>query len=152
MSVRLKLDPEIVAAAGSALAGVAQRMADDVAVLEGTVAGPGSPWGEDESGSVFALAYQAVLGHALQALGSHVQQIGEAAVGLHAQASAIASTDAAAAADLSTIPAAPSGSASSSAAPSSSSSSSFTATGVGTVSAAAASVSSAGSPSAGSAS
>ncbi|MDI6105000.1 hypothetical protein QLQ12_41090 [Actinoplanes sp. NEAU-A12] len=100
MNVRLKLDPDVVAAAGSALAGVAQRMADDVAVLEGTVAGPGSPWGEDESGGVFALAYQAVLGHALQALGSHVQQIGEAALGLHAQASAIASTDASSAADL----------------------------------------------------
>jgi hypothetical protein len=103
MSVRLNLDPEIVAAAGSALAGVAQRMADDVAVLEGTVAGPGSPWGDDESGGVFAVAYQAVLGHALQALGSHVQQIGEAAIGLYAHASAIASTDAAAAAELSAV-------------------------------------------------
>jgi hypothetical protein len=100
MNVRLKLDPENVAAAGSALAGVAQRMADDVAVLEATVAGAGNPWGDDDSGSVFALAYQAVLGHALQALGSHVQQMGEAALDLHLQARAIASADLAGAADL----------------------------------------------------
>jgi hypothetical protein len=100
MNARLNLDPVNVAAAGSALAGVAQRMADDVAVLETTVTGAGNPWGDDDSGSVFALAYQAVLGHALQALGSYVQQMGEAAVDLHRHARAIASADLAGAADL----------------------------------------------------
>ncbi|MFC4067107.1 hypothetical protein [Actinoplanes subglobosus] len=101
MNVRVKVDPQTVAAAGSALAGIAQRMADDLATLETTVTGPATPWGEDENGSVFALAYRSVLGHALSALGSHVQQIGEAAVGLHAQARAIAATDDEAAAGLS---------------------------------------------------
>ena len=100
MNVRLNVDPANVAAAGSTLAGVAQRMADDVAVLASTVTGAGNPWGDDASGSVFALAYQAVLGHALQALGSHVQQMGEAALDLHLQARAIASADRAGAADL----------------------------------------------------
>jgi hypothetical protein len=100
MNVQLKLDPDNVAAAGSTLAGVAQRMADDVAVLEATVTGAGNPWGDDDSGSVFALAYRAVLGHALQALGSHVQQMGEAALDLHLQARAIASADLEAATDL----------------------------------------------------
>ncbi|MEU8657257.1 hypothetical protein [Actinoplanes philippinensis] len=96
----MRTDPQTMAAAGSALAGIAQRMADDIAALENTVAGPASPWGDDENGSVFALAYQAVLGHALQALGSHVQQIGEAALGLHTQARAITGTDAEAAAGI----------------------------------------------------
>jgi nicotinamide mononucleotide (NMN) deamidase PncC len=100
MNVRVKADPQALAAAGSALAGIAQRMADDVAALETTVAGPAGPWGDDENGSVFALAYQAVLGHALQALGSHVQQIGEAAIALHTQARAIAAVDDEAAAGL----------------------------------------------------
>jgi hypothetical protein len=100
MNVRVKLDPQIVAAAGSALAGIAQRMADDLGALETTVAGPDSPWGADESGSMFALAYQSVLGHALQALGSHVQQLGEAALDLHTQARSIAAVDAEAAAGL----------------------------------------------------
>ncbi|WP_433792497.1 hypothetical protein [Actinoplanes sp. CA-252034] len=96
----MQVDPQTVAAAGSALAGIAQRMADDIAALENTVAGPAAPWGDDESGGVFALAYQSVLGHALQALGSHVQQIGDAAVGLHHQARAIAAADAEAGAEL----------------------------------------------------
>ncbi|GAA0438796.1 hypothetical protein Aca07nite_49870 [Actinoplanes capillaceus] len=100
MSERIRLDPEAVASSGRALAGIAQRMADDVAVLETTVAGPGNPWGGDESGGVFAVAYQAVLGHALQALGSHVQQMGEAALTLTEQARAVAATDASAAAAL----------------------------------------------------
>jgi hypothetical protein len=101
MNVRVQVDPQTVAAAGSALAGIAQRMADDIAALETTVAGPAAPWGDDENGSMFAVAYQAVLGHALQALGSHVQQIGEAALDLHTQARAIAAVDDEAAAGLS---------------------------------------------------
>jgi hypothetical protein len=104
MNVRVHLDPQTVAAAGSALAGIAQRMADDIAALETTVTGPAAPWGDDESGSMFALAYQSVLGHALQALGSHVQQIGEAAIDLHTQARAIAAVDAEAAARLTAEP------------------------------------------------
>ncbi|KHD72413.1 hypothetical protein MB27_38755 [Actinoplanes utahensis] len=79
---------------------MAQQMADDVTALESTVAGPDNPWGGDESGSVFALAYQGVLGHALQALGSYVQEMGEAALTLTAQARAIAATDTFSAASL----------------------------------------------------
>lgn len=106
MSVRVQLDPDSVAAAGGALAGVAQRMADDVAVLETTVHGAAHPWGEDESGTVFAVAYQSVLGHALRALGSYVQQMGDAALTLSMQARAMAQIDTDAAAAL-TAPLAP---------------------------------------------
>ncbi|WP_433827591.1 hypothetical protein ACQP2E_37025 [Actinoplanes sp. CA-015351] len=94
-------DTDVVVSAGSALAGVAQRMADDVAVLENTVAGSGNPWGDDESGSTFAIAYQAVLGHALGALGSYVQQMGDAALSLTLQAHAVASADQASAFEIS---------------------------------------------------
>ncbi|WP_229067764.1 hypothetical protein [Actinoplanes sp. DH11] len=111
MSVRLHLDPAAIAAAGSTLAGVAQRMAADVAELESTVAGPGNPWGDDESGSAFAVAYQAVLGHALGALGSYVQQMGDAALSLTLQARAVESADAEAAASLRSAPALPFGAA-----------------------------------------
>jgi hypothetical protein len=101
MGVRLQLDPDSIAAAGGVLAGIAQRMADDVAVLESTVHGPGAPWGDDESGSAFAVAYQSVLGHALGALGSYVQQMGDAALNLAVQARALADTDAESASALS---------------------------------------------------
>ncbi|MEU4420036.1 hypothetical protein AB0F81_05385 [Actinoplanes sp. NPDC024001] len=100
VSVRLHLDAQTVAAAGGALAGIAQRMADDVALLENTVHGPGNPWGDDESGTAFAVAYQAVLGHALTALGSYVQQVGDAALTLAVQARALTGTDAESAAAL----------------------------------------------------
>lgn len=93
MTSQLKLDPEIVAASGRALAGIAQRMADDVAILETTVHGAGNPWGDDESGGLFAVAYQQILGHALQALGSYVQEMGEAAITLTETAQAVATTD-----------------------------------------------------------
>lgn len=101
VSVRLHLDPQSVAATGRTLAGVAQRMAADVAELEATVAGPASPWGEDETGSAFAAAYQAVLGHALGALGSYVQQMGDAALALTLQARAVTAADQAAASEIS---------------------------------------------------
>lgn len=100
MSVRVKLDPQAVAAAGSALAGITRQMAEDLTVLANTVTGPGNPWGADQNGSAFALAYQAVLGHALQSLGSHVQQLGEAALDLHLQARTVAAVDDEAAAGL----------------------------------------------------
>ena len=104
MGVRAKIcglsTPDTVAAAGGALAGIAQRMADDVAELETTVHGAGNPWGDDESGTAFAVAYQSILGQALGALGSYVQQVGDAALNLAAQARAMADTDAETAASL----------------------------------------------------
>ncbi|MFC7530399.1 hypothetical protein [Actinoplanes sp. GCM10030250] len=99
--MRLQMDPESVAAAGRALAGVAQRMAEDVAALETTVLGAGNPWGGDESGSAFAMAYQGVLGHALGALGSYVQQVGDAAVTLALQARSVGEVDSSSAASIS---------------------------------------------------
>jgi hypothetical protein len=102
VSVRLQIDPDAVAAAGRTLAGVAQRMASDVAALETTVMGAGDPWRGE--GTPIALAYQAVLGQALNALGSYVQQVGEAAVTLTVQARDVALADADSASGLLDVP------------------------------------------------
>ncbi|WP_157411452.1 MULTISPECIES: PE domain-containing protein [Actinoplanes] len=100
MSARLHLDPEIVAACGRELAGVAQRLAEENAALQATITGSAGPWGADESASVFAVAYQAVLGQAMVALGSYTEQLGFAAATLVFEARAVVEADEAAAADL----------------------------------------------------
>jgi hypothetical protein len=61
-------------------------MADAVTGLQAAVTGSGNPWGGDEAGTVFAGVYTGVLGTALDALSSHVEQVGYAAVALSQQA------------------------------------------------------------------
>ncbi|BCJ45875.1 hypothetical protein GCM10010168_57050 [Actinoplanes ianthinogenes] len=100
MSGRLRVDPESMAAAGRDLAGVAQRMADDIAELEREVGGASTPWGGDEAGGVFGIAYRAVVVTALDALGSYTEQVGFAATTLVMEARSVAAEDAAAAVSL----------------------------------------------------
>ncbi|WP_203739141.1 hypothetical protein [Actinoplanes cyaneus] len=100
MSGQLRVDPESVAAAGRDLAGIAQRMADDVATLEAAVGAASDPWGADETGSMFALAYRAVRDVALDAMGSYTEQVGFAAATLMMQARSVAAADAANASSL----------------------------------------------------
>jgi hypothetical protein len=100
VSGQLRLDPASVAAAGRNLAGIAQRMADDVAALEAAVGAASDPWGGDETGSVFALAYRAVRDVALDAMGSYTEQVGFAAATLVMQARAVEEQDAAAGTEL----------------------------------------------------
>jgi hypothetical protein len=97
---QLRIDPESVAAAGRELAGVAQRMADDVARLESTVGGSSNPWGGDEAGGVFAVAYRAVVVTAMDAFGSYTEQVGFAAANLVMEARAVSAADADSAAAL----------------------------------------------------
>jgi uncharacterized protein YukE len=97
---QVRLDPDSVAAAGKDLAGRAQQMMDESAALENAVTGSGSPWGGDEAGSVFGLAYQAVVGEAFEAFASYTEQIGFAAATLVMQARSAAGTDQGNAADL----------------------------------------------------
>ena len=66
------------------------------AALENTVHGAGVAWGD----STFAPLYQAVLGHALGALGSYVQQVGDAALNLAVLAGSVTAADAVSAASL----------------------------------------------------
>ncbi|MFI1990716.1 hypothetical protein [Actinoplanes sp. NPDC020271] len=109
MSGQLRVDPESVAAAGRDLAGIAQRMADDVASLETAVGAASDPWGADETGSTFALAYRAVRDLALDAMGSYTEQVGFAAATLMMQARSVAAADAANASSLYDVTAAPTG-------------------------------------------
>ncbi|GAA2674511.1 MULTISPECIES: hypothetical protein [Actinoplanes] len=96
---QLRLDPDSVAAAGRDLAAVAQRMADDLAQLESAVGGS-DPFGGDETSGVIAVAYRAVAGVALDAIGSYAEQVGFAAATLVMEARAVAAEDAEAAASL----------------------------------------------------
>jgi hypothetical protein len=68
-------------------------MADDVTSLEGVVGGS-SPWGADEAGGVFAIAYRAVVDTALDAMNSYTEQVGFAAATLVMQARSVAAADA----------------------------------------------------------
>ncbi len=113
VSGQLRIDPESVATAGRNLAGIAQRMADDVSSLATAVGAASDPWGGDETGSTFALAYRAVRDIALDAMDSYTEQVGFAAATLVVQARSVAAADAAHASSLYDVtgpPAAASGS------------------------------------------
>jgi hypothetical protein len=72
-------------------------MAEAVTRLEAAVTGSGNPWGGDETGTMFAGIYNAVLGHALDSLGSYVEQVGYAGAALVAEAREMVQSDSAAA-------------------------------------------------------
>jgi hypothetical protein len=97
VSGRVDIDPESLAQAGSRLATVAEEMATQLQQLQTAVTGSGNPWGGDEQGTLFAGLYSAVLGHAMESLASHVEQVGYAAAGLAQQARADVQADTAAA-------------------------------------------------------
>jgi hypothetical protein len=94
---RIDIQPESLATAGSSLAQTAEQMADTFTGLQDAVTGSGNPWGGDETGTLFSGVYTAVLGHALDALGSYVEQVGYAGIALSRQAAELAETDSAAA-------------------------------------------------------
>jgi hypothetical protein len=90
--------------AGSQLGQLAEQMASELGQLQATVTGSGNPWGGDEQGTVFAQVYGLVLGKALQALGSYVDQVGYAGYGLMREAQAYGQTDAGSQARFNAIP------------------------------------------------
>lgn len=100
VSGQLRVDPDNIAAAGRDLAAIAQRMADDVASLETAVGASSDPWGADETGSMFALAYRAVRDIAIDAMGSYTEQVGFAAATLVMQARSVEAADAEGASSL----------------------------------------------------
>jgi len=76
------ITPESLQGAGSHLTGLAQQMMTGLQGLQSTVTGSGNPWGGDEQGTLFSGLYGLVLGKAMESIGSHVQQVGQAGVGL----------------------------------------------------------------------
>jgi hypothetical protein len=94
-----RINPDQLMDSARAMAACAEDLANQVNALQSTVT-TGNPWGADEQGSMFGALYNAVLGHALEALGSHVDQLGEAAAGLATMANSTKEVDAGAAAHL----------------------------------------------------
>jgi uncharacterized protein YukE len=90
---QIDIRPESLSAAGSSLAQTGAQMADAVTGLQAAVTGSGNPWGGDEAGTMFSAVYAVVLGNALDALGSYVEQVGYAAVALSRQAREVAAAD-----------------------------------------------------------
>lgn len=77
----MKIDPDQLASSATSIAHSSESFADGLDGLEATVS-TGNPWGGDEAGSLFGLAYVEVLNHAMDVLGSHLGLLVEAAEGL----------------------------------------------------------------------
>jgi uncharacterized protein YukE len=90
---QIDIRPESLSAAASSLARTGQEMADAVTGLQAAVTGSGNPWGGDEAGTMFSAVYGLVLGNALEALSSYVEQVGFAAMALSQQAREVAAAD-----------------------------------------------------------
>lgn len=86
------IDPDSLAGSAQALAGTADDVADGLDELQRTVT-TDSPWGADEPGTIFGMAYTAVLGHAVEAYGTHVEQLVFAAEGLMQMAERMSAAD-----------------------------------------------------------
>lgn len=99
-SGQVDIRPESLQAAAQSLATIAEQMADDVTRLQ-TAVTSNNPWGGDETGTLFAGIYNAVLGHTLEALASYVEQTGYAAAGLAQNAQEAAAADQSAAGKVS---------------------------------------------------
>ncbi|HEY3631744.1 MAG TPA: hypothetical protein VGL21_12625 [Jatrophihabitantaceae bacterium] len=85
--------PESLTGAGTHLTELGQQMMTGLQGLLDTVTGSGNPWGGDEQGTLFAGIYGLVLGKAIEAIGSHVQQVGQAGAGLTQQAELMSKTE-----------------------------------------------------------
>jgi hypothetical protein len=90
---QLHVDPETIRQDGTQLTRLAGEMASELRQLQATVTGSGNPWGADQQGDMFAQLYGAVLGKALEALGSYVEQVGHAGAGLTRQAESYLHTE-----------------------------------------------------------
>jgi len=89
----IDVTPESLNSAGSHLTELGQQMMNGLQDLQNTVTGSGNPWGGDEQGTLFAGIYAMVLGKAIEAIGSHVQQVGQAGAGLAQQAELMSKTE-----------------------------------------------------------
>ncbi len=85
-------EPEVLAGAAQAVAGVAVELDDGLTDLTATVT-TDNPWGADEPGTVFGAAYTEVLSHALETYGTHVQQLLTAAENLAGWAQQVVEAD-----------------------------------------------------------
>ena len=68
---RTEEDFDSIARGASAISQVAADFGDGLRTLQATVT-TDNPWGADEPGTVFGIAYTGLLGHAMETYGSHL--------------------------------------------------------------------------------
>lgn len=78
---QIRVSPRSLSDAARSVARAAEEFGTGVTSLQSTVTSE-SPWGADEQGTLFGAAYLAVLNHAIEVYGSHVDLLREAADGL----------------------------------------------------------------------
>jgi hypothetical protein len=88
----IAINPDTLAQAAQGVGTAAQEFGSQLTSLQSTLTS-NSPWGSDEQGTIFGSIYGAVLGHALEAMGSHYEKLGGAANGLGTWAQQIGSTE-----------------------------------------------------------
>ena len=82
----IELDHTVVADAGTGIGSSADKVADALVRLRGTLDALGAPWGDDELGTRFGGEYTAVVTRAVTAISSYREQLDYAAGELSATA------------------------------------------------------------------
>lgn len=79
------VEPESLTTSAQNLQTVAESLNSAVTDVSTTL-GANSPWGGDDAGTLFGMAYVALLGHALEAMQSHVEKVFVSAQGVMSMA------------------------------------------------------------------
>ena len=93
MGGQLRVDVESLRASASPLEQAGQQLAQALHVLSGQVTGSHSPWGSDEPGSLFGMAYVEVTNHALEVYSSMAELLVDVADGVRQMAESHAQTE-----------------------------------------------------------
>lgn len=88
-----RADPDVLAAAAQSVDRSVQSLASSLQGLQATVTSQ-NPWGADEPGTIFGMAYSVVLNHALETISSHVEMLADARDGLGVWANTLVEVDA----------------------------------------------------------
>ncbi len=88
----MRVEPEQLASAAQEIGGCGDDLGRSLDGLQSTVTS-GNPWGGDEPGTLFGMAYVEILSYAMEVYGSHVDQLAEAAQGLDEWARTTTQTD-----------------------------------------------------------
>jgi hypothetical protein len=86
------VDPDQLTGTGSAVDSCAQQLSTALQGLQTTITSQ-NPWGADDPGTVFGMAYTMVLKTAMDVYASHVEQLGGAAQRLAQWAQSVQSVD-----------------------------------------------------------
>jgi len=87
-----EVEPDEVTQAAQGIERNAEEMGEGLKALEATVTS-GNPWGQDEQGSLFGLAYKEILEYAIDTYDSHVGLLMDAADNLKGWAQQLRDVD-----------------------------------------------------------